>query len=540
MKLSLKIGSLLFFFIPARATNQPDAAIIQLFTDSPLRARALYSTQGLGFTNPTLLSTTWFALSDDDSNLTAITTDRTKVSRIRLISDTGTIIGGINNLRGWNINKNESSAELSFSYQNSDIAGQSAIAEYTVVQFDGVNNQLQLPTAGTKIVFAADTNLYRSTADTLKTDDNLIIAGNVTINTLNSPGVVHTNSSGTLSTSSIINSDVANSAAITYTKLNLSGSIVNTDISTAAAIAYAKLNLTNSVVNADIATTAAIARSKIATGTANQVIINDGTGTLSSEANLAVSRGGTGLGTLTSGQLLVGAGTSAVTFQQFTNANTASAIVQRDPSGNFSAGTVTASVTGAASLNVLKAGDTMTGTLIIPAGSAAVPSLKFAGSTDTGISAATANTLSFDTNGVEQMNISTTAINTSAALITKNLICNQAIQVTAPTTNNVTVTTLSTTSILLFANTASRTGITVDFPPNPINGQLFTIMLGSAADTVTLINTGGTGGATIVNGITALNATMNPTATSNGNSVTYIYIATSGVTTNAWYRLGRG
>ena len=39
--------------------------------------------------------------------------------------------------------------------------------------------------------------------------------------------------------------------------------------------------------------------------------------------------------------------------------------VQRDSSGNFSAGTITANLTGAASLNVLKTGDTMTGSLTI-------------------------------------------------------------------------------------------------------------------------------------------------------------------------------
>ena len=39
--------------------------------------------------------------------------------------------------------------------------------------------------------------------------------------------------------------------------------------------------------------------------------------------------------------------------------------VMRDTSGNFSAGTITASLTGAASLNVLKSGDTMTGALSI-------------------------------------------------------------------------------------------------------------------------------------------------------------------------------
>ncbi|HEX7675677.1 MAG TPA: tail fiber domain-containing protein [Bdellovibrio sp.] len=46
-----------------------------------------------------------------------------------------------------------------------------------------------------------------------------------------------------------------------------------------------------------------------------------------------------------------------------TNSNAASTIVKRDASGNFTAGTITANLTGAASLNVLKAGDTMSGNL---------------------------------------------------------------------------------------------------------------------------------------------------------------------------------
>ncbi len=121
------------------------------------------------------------------------------------------------------------------------------------------------------------------------------------------------------------------------------------------------------IVDADISASAAIARSKIAAGSPNHVVINDGSGNLSSEANLAVSRGGTGLGALTSGQLLVGAGTSPVTFQAFASSNTPSTIVLRDGSGNFSAGTITANLIGAASNNVLKAGDTMTGALIMNA-----------------------------------------------------------------------------------------------------------------------------------------------------------------------------
>ena len=50
---------------------------------------------------------------------------------------------------------------------------------------------------------------------------------------------------------------------------------------------------------------------------------------------------------------------------QFSPSNISNYGVQRDSSGNFSAGTITASLTGAASLNVLKTGDTMTGTLAI-------------------------------------------------------------------------------------------------------------------------------------------------------------------------------
>lgn len=48
------------------------------------------------------------------------------------------------------------------------------------------------------------------------------------------------------------------------------------------------------IVDADISSSAAITRSKLASGTASHVVINDGTGALSSEAQLAKSRGGAG------------------------------------------------------------------------------------------------------------------------------------------------------------------------------------------------------------------------------------------------------
>lgn len=89
-----------------------------------------------------------------------------------------------------------------------------------------------------------------------------------------------------------------------------------------------------------------------------------------------------------------------------TSANTANAIVARDAGGNFSAGTITASLTGAASLNVLKTGDTMTGALQVPAGSAALPSLRFTGSTTAGLSAAVADTLVLSTAALQRISIS--------------------------------------------------------------------------------------------------------------------------------------
>lgn len=48
------------------------------------------------------------------------------------------------------------------------------------------------------------------------------------------------------------------------------------------------------IVNADVNASAAIARSKLGTGTASHVVINDGSGAFSSEAQLAKSRGGFG------------------------------------------------------------------------------------------------------------------------------------------------------------------------------------------------------------------------------------------------------
>ena len=141
------------------------------------------------------------------------------------------------------------------------------------------------------------------------------------------------------------NDNIDASAAIAYSKLNLAssitsndivdGTIVNGDINASAAIAYSKLNLATSIVNADISASAAIAVSKLSASTISGITL------------------GNNLGTLTFGTHLTGTsynGSTGVTIAtNATNANTVSTIVARDASGNFSAGTITANLTGTAS-----------------------------------------------------------------------------------------------------------------------------------------------------------------------------------------------
>ena len=120
-----------------------------------------------------------------------------------------------------------------------------------------------------------------------------------------------------VATGGITNNEISGTAAIAYSKLALSNSIVNADINSAAAIAYSKLNLSNSIINSDINSSAAISRTKIASGSPNQVVVNDGSGVLSSVATLPNSN--------TSG----------------TSSNTPNTLVLRDGSGNFSSNIIT-------------------------------------------------------------------------------------------------------------------------------------------------------------------------------------------------------
>lgn len=79
--------------------------------------------------------------------------------------------------------------------------------------------------------------------------------------------------------------DTANGAIVSDGAGNLSiALLVNANISGSAAIAYSKLNLSNSIVNADINASAAIAYSKLAALTASRALQSDGSGFVSASS----------------------------------------------------------------------------------------------------------------------------------------------------------------------------------------------------------------------------------------------------------------
>ena len=201
-------------------------------------------------------------------------------------------------------------------------------------------------------------------------------------------------------------------------------------------------------------------------------------------------------------------------------------------------GPLTGNVTGSASDNVLKAGDTMSGALVLPAGSSGIPSLLFTGSSNTGLSAFTSNQLDLSANSTRAMSITPSAVTSVANLVLSKLLCNNAVQIAnSPAPVNIS----SNTSILILnaAPDVTYTVLNVVFPIAPVEGQIVTILLGISGNTsIPVAFTTAQAGASIVNGPNWLGGkvlTSDSVALANlPTAVSFYYSTSSG--TPKWYR----
>jgi hypothetical protein len=275
--------------------------------------------------------------------------------------------------------------------------------------------------------------------------------GVVTISNL-STGLLHADSSGTLTSSLLVDADItvatiANNKLATISSTNLANNIVVRDGSGNFSAGTITATLTGHA-SGDVALTGAIMTGalQVPVGLATLPSLQVGSTTvglsnlsgalqLSTNSLLALSISTAGVvrivnvstgllhadssGNVTS-SLLVDADITVGTIANnklaaISSSNVANDIVVRDASGNFSAGTITASLTGHASGDVALTGSIMTGALQVPVGLATLPSLQV-GSTAVGLSNLSGS-LQFSTNSTLAMTISSAGLVTMAGAL---------------------------------------------------------------------------------------------------------------------------
>ena len=120
-----------------------------------------------------------------------------------------------------------------------------------------------------------------------------------------------------------------NDSSVISSGMIINGTIANSDISNSAAISYSKLNLSNSITNSDIVSGAAIENGKLQNSTISGVSLGGNLSNLTAGSFITYSSGTTYNGS------------SAITIGVAgTTANTSNTIVVRNSSGDFSAGTI--------------------------------------------------------------------------------------------------------------------------------------------------------------------------------------------------------
>jgi len=214
--------------------------------------------------------------------------------------------------------------------------------------FDGTANITVTAAAGTLTGATLASNVLASSLTSVGTLATLAVTGTATLNTVpytfpasqGSASTILTNDgSGTLTWSAPASGPAA---AGTLTGATLASNVLASSLTSVG-------TLSSLAVSGTTALRGVTYTWPVADGTNTYVLSTNGSGTLS----WAAGGGGTTTNSLTAGTYLTGSpfnGSAAITFAvDATSANTASKVVARDASGNFSAGTVTAALTGNAS-----------------------------------------------------------------------------------------------------------------------------------------------------------------------------------------------
>ena len=244
----------------------------------------------------------------------------------------------------------------------------------TTTGFSAASGALSISTAGTERLKIAS-------------------SGTLSVNAFSTAGVVHNDASGNLSSSLIVDADIASSAAIADSKLNTivtSGKVAN------SATTATSVNTASTIVSRD-------GSGNFSAGTITATNVG---GTLTTAAQPNITSVGTLTGLTMGGALNLGT-------NNITNGGTVTAT-------NF-----TGSLTGTASGNLPLSGGILTGALRLPAGSTSSPALNFTGSTTTGFSAAS-GALSISTAGTERLKIASSGTLSVNAFSTAGVVHNDA------------------------------------------------------------------------------------------------------------------
>jgi hypothetical protein len=237
-----------------------------------------------------------------------------------------------------------------------------------------------------------------------------------------------------------------------------------------------------------------------------------GAGTLSRDTVIGSSAGGTTKVTFSAGTKDVFCSVPAsrlVLTDNLASANTANAVVQRDGSGNFAAGTITAALTGNAS----------TATALQTARN--INGVSFNGTADITVTAA-AGTLTGTTLASNVVSSSLTSVGTLANLTVTNPITGSVTGSSGSTTGNAaTATALQTARAINGVNFDGTAAITVTAAAGTLTGA--TLAAGVTASSLTSVGT--LGSLTVTNPITG--SVTGSSGSTTGNAATATALQTA-------------